>query len=70
MAQRVHFECVDLRADLHRPHNEGRVRAVIYRHPDDAPYTLRLAAITGLPTQREPGAPNQPAAPPTWATHT
>jgi len=70
MAQRVHFECVALLGCLPGSHNEGRARAVSYRHPGHAPYDMRPAVIVGVPAQREPGAPDQPDAPPAWATPT
>jgi hypothetical protein len=69
MAQRVHVEHVDLPASLHAPRNESRARAVIYRHPG-TPHATPLATIVEVPAQREPGAPNQPAAPPARAIRT
>jgi hypothetical protein len=64
MPQGLHSEGLDLLAGLHRPHDEGRVQAVIYHHPGDAPYAMQLAAIIGVPAQCEPDAPCQRAAPP------
>jgi len=69
----VHFERACPPADLH---NEGRVRAITFRHADYvlhadyALYAMRPAAIMSVPAQREPRAPTQPATLPAWATNT
>ena len=60
MSQRLNFEGLELLAGLHR---EGRVRAGVCDHADDAPSAMPLAAILGVPAQREPEAPGQRAAP-------
>jgi hypothetical protein len=65
MPQRLNFEGLELLAGLHR---EGRVRAGVCHHPDDAPSAMPLAAILGVPAQREPEAPGQRAAPPRLVT--
>jgi hypothetical protein len=75
MPQRLRFERVDLPVDLPEPHSEGRVRAVIYRHPDGPPYVIHLAAIMGVPARRksdtaspQAAAPAQTPAPSTTPT--
>jgi hypothetical protein len=65
MSQRLNFEGLELLAGLH---HEGRVRAGICHHPDDAPSAIPLAGILGVPAQREPEASGQRAAPPRLVT--
>ena len=60
MSQRLNFEGLELLAGLHR---EGRVRAGVCDHADDAPSAMPLAAILGGPAQGEPEAPGQRATP-------
>jgi hypothetical protein len=54
MPQRLNFEGLELLAGLH---HEGRVRAGVCHHPDDAPSAMPLAGILGVPAQREPETP-------------
>ena len=59
MSQRLNFEGLELLATLHR---EGRVRAGTCDHADDVTSAMPLAAILGVPAQREPEAAGQRAA--------
>jgi hypothetical protein len=62
MSQRLCFgKHIDLLVDFYGDNNEGCVRAVIYSRPEDARSATDLAAVMGVPVQREPAAPSQKA---------
>jgi hypothetical protein len=65
MLERVYFDKgVYLLVEVYTEHKCARVRAVLYDHPETAPYATQLAASMQVPVQHDRGAPSQQAFPP------
>jgi hypothetical protein len=64
MLERVYFDKgLYLLVELYAEHGDARVRAVLYDHPEAAPFATELAASMKVPVQCDAGVPSQQATP-------
>lgn len=65
MAQSVRFERAGLPTGRYRPHNQGRVRTLSCRHPDEARHAMRLPPLWACPLRvSRAHLPSRPSRPP------